>query len=323
MSKQKGSKGLGRGLPDMPHFQNHNRSDSKQTHPLIRESEVISESEQPNDAPKVLGNMAGEISLLPIGHIIPNKDQPRTEFDKKALAKLASSIKELGIIQPITVRKLSALKYQIISGERRFRASQSAGLEEIPAYIRVADDQKLLEMALVENVQREDLHPIEIATSYQRLINECNLKHEEIGNLVGKSRSSVSNQLRLLELPEEIKLALVTKDISQGHAKALLAMADNPEQQMMLFGLIKDEKLNVRLAEEFSRKVARKGTKKKKIIAKTKIQLTDAESEAIHEINLRFSQRVKLVKDSTSTGKIEIKFNSQEELDSFLDKLSY
>ena len=319
MSKQNASKGLGRGVPDMPHFQNQNNSNRIQKHPLIRKSEVKSESEQPKDAPKVLGNMAGEISLLPIGQIIPNKDQPRTEFDKKALAKLAGSIKELGIIQPITVRKLSALKYQIISGERRFRASQSAGLEEIPAYIRIADDQKLLEMALVENIQREDLHPIEIATSYQRLIDECNLKHEEIGNLVGKDRSTISNQLRLLELPEELKLALATKDISQGHAKALLAMADNPEQQLMLFGLIKDQKLSVRLAEEFSRK----GAKKKKRKAKPKFQMTDAESEAIHEINLRFSQRVKLVKDSTSTGKIEIKFYSQEELDRFLEKLSY
>ena len=131
--------------------------------------------------------------------------------------------------QPITVR-VKCIKYQIISGERRFRASQIAGLDELPAYIREADDQKLLEMALVENVQREDLNPIEIASSYQRLIAECNLSHEKLGNLVGKSRSSISNQLRLLELPKKIQIALITKDISQ--TCKLLAMSDNPEQQM-------------------------------------------------------------------------------------------
>lgn len=317
MSKQKASKGLGRGLTDMPHYQNHFSSDSKQKHPLFRSPDnKANEISTGNNSPRIIGKMAGDIALLPIGQIIPNKDQPRTEFDKSALKKLAASIEELGIIQPITVRKLSALKYQIISGERRFRASQLAGLEELPAYIREADDVKLLEMALVENVQREDLHPIEIATSFQRLIKECSLSHEELGNLVGKSRSSITNQLRLLDLPEEIKIALVTKDISQGHAKALLSMADNPEQQMILFSLIKDEKLSVRLAEEMSRKVSKK--KRKKL----KIEMSDDEVIAIDSINLRFSQRVKLVKASTTSGKIEIKYSSQEELDRFLDKLS-
>ena len=184
----KTSKGLGRGLTDMPHYQDHYSSGTKQKHPLIRNIDT-SEIDQPAKSPRIIGKMAGDIALIPIGQIIPNKDQPRTEFDKKALRKLASSIEELGIIQPITVRKLSALKYQIISGERRFRASQLAGLESLPAYIREADDTKLLEMALVENVQREDLHPIEVATSYNRLIQECNLSHEELVNLVGKSRS--------------------------------------------------------------------------------------------------------------------------------------
>jgi ParB family chromosome partitioning protein len=317
MSKQKASKGLGRGLTDMPHYQNHFSSDSKQKHPLFRSVDnKVNEISSGSNSPRIIGKMAGDIALLPIGQIMPNKDQPRTEFDKSALKKLAASIVELGIIQPITVRKLSALKYQIISGERRFRASQLAGLEELPAYIREADDVKLLEMALVENVQREDLHPIEIATSFQRLIKECSLSHEELGNLVGKSRSSITNQLRLLDLPEEIKIALVTKDISQGHAKALLSMADNPEQQMILFSLIKDENLSVRLAEEMSRKASKK--KRKKL----KIEMSDDEVIAIDSINLRFSQRVKLVKASTSSGKIEIKYSSQEELDRFLDKLS-
>ena len=317
MSKQKASKGLGRGLTDMPHYQNHFSSDSNQKHPLFRSVDKnVNEVSAGNNSPRIIGKMAGDIALLPIGQIIPNKDQPRTEFDKSELKKLAASIDKLGIIQPITVRKLSALKYQIISGERRFIASQLAGIEELPAYIREADDVKLLEMALVENVQREDLHPIEIATSFQRLIKECSLSHEELGNLVGKSRSSITNQLRLLELPEEIKIALLTKDISQGHAKALLSMANNPEQQMILFSLIKDENLSVRLAEEMSRKASKK--KRRKL----KIEMSDDEVIAIDSINLRFSQRVKLLKTSTTSGKIEIKYSSQEELNRFLDKLS-
>ncbi len=317
MSKQKASKGLGRGLTDMPHYQNHFSSESKQKHPLFRSvDKKVKEAAEGNNTPRIIGKMAGDIALIPIGQIIPNKEQPRTEFDESALKKLAASIEKLGIIQPITVRKLSALKYQIISGERRFRASQLAKLEELPAYIRKADDVKLLEMALVENVQREDLHPIEIATSFQRLIKECSLSHEELGNLVGKSRSSITNQLRLLELPEEIKIALVTKDISQGHAKALLSMAINPEQQMILFSLIKDENLSVRLAEEMSRKASKK--KRRKL----KVEMSDDEVIAIDSINLRFSQRVKLLKSSTTSGKIEIKYSSQEELDRFLDKLS-
>ena len=317
MSKSKISKGLGRGLTDMPHYQDHFSSGAKHKHPLFRSPDELEDNNSSKSSPRIIGKMAGDISLIPIGQIQPNLDQPRTEFNKKALQKLAASIEELGIIQPITVRKLSALKYQIISGERRFRASQLAGLEELPAYIREADDQKLLEMALVENVQREDLHPIEIATSYQRLIAECHLSHEELGNLVGKSRPSISNQLRLLELPEEIKIALVTNDISQGHAKALLAMSDNPEQQMILFSLIKDENISVRLAEEMSRK-----GKKKKKRTKSAYSLSDDQAQALDSIKLRFAQKVKLIKTSNNAGKIEIRFNSNEELESFLDKLS-
>ena len=312
----KTSKGLGRGLTDMPHYQDHYSSGAKQKHPLIRNIDSTKVENKPN-TPRIIGQMAGNISLIPIGQIIPNKDQPRTEFDKKALKKLASSIEELGIIQPITVRKLSALKYQIISGERRFRASQLAGLESLPAYIREADDTKLLEMALVENVQREDLHPIEIATSYNRLIQECNLSHEELGNLVGKSRSSISNQLRLLELPEEIKIALLTKEISQGHAKALLAMQGNPEQMMILFGLIKDENLSVRLAEEMSRKAKRK--KRQPVL---KIENTGDEDNTINSIKNRFNQSFKLVKKTATSGKIEFKYNTAEELERFLEKLN-
>tara|TARA_Y100001954_G_scaffold239287_1_gene312710 strand:+ start:2710 stop:3666 length:957 start_codon:yes stop_codon:yes gene_type:complete len=317
MSTSKTSKGLGRGLTDMPHYKDNYSSEANQKHPLFRRPEDLEGNFEFKSTPRIIGKMAGDIALIPIGQIQPNNDQPRIDFNKKSLQKLATSIEEIGIIQPITVRKLSALKYQIISGERRFRASQIAGLYELPAYIREADDQKLLEMALVENVQREDLHPIEIAISYQRLIAECNLSHKELGKLVGKSRSSISNQLRLLELPEEIQIALVTKKLSQGHAKALLAMADNPEQQMILFSLIKDENISVRLAEEISRK-----GKRKKKRTKPTYSLSDDQSQALDMIKLRFSQKVKLIKTSNKTGKIEIRFDSNEELESFLIKLT-
>ena len=173
-------------------------------------------AEKPSDpslanSPKIVAQMAGDIAMIPIGQINLTRITRQLFYDED-IKSLALSIKDLGIIQPITVRKLSALKYQIISGERRFRASQIAGLEMLPAYIREADDQRLLEMALVENVQREDLHPIEVATSYKRLKDECNLTDEAIGKIVGKSRSSVTNQLRYLELPEEIKIALVQRN---------------------------------------------------------------------------------------------------------------
>ena len=245
-----------------------------------------------------------------------NPFQPRTNFNVKELEQLTSSIEELGLIQPITIKKNNN-RYTLISGERRLRAFQKLGKKSIPAYIRHANDRESLEMALVENVQREDLHPIEIATSYQRLIAECNLSHKELGILVGKSRPSISNQLRLLELPEEIQIALVTKDISQGHAKALLAMADNPEQQMILFSLIKDENISVRLAEEMSRKRKKKNKRKK-----PNYFLSDDQAQALDSIKLRFAQKVKLIKTSNNSGKIEIRFNSNEELESFLDKLS-
>ena len=176
---------------------------------------------------------------------------------------------------------------------------------------------KLLEMGLVENVQREDLHPIEIATSYRRLKDECGLKDDDIGKLVGKSRSSITNQMRLLELSEEIQIALVKRDISQGHAKSLLSLSDNPDQQMILFGLIKDENLSVRMAEEMARKAKRKKKRKKAV----KYELTGDEEQAITSLNIRYNDKIKLHKTSSSTGKIEIKYNSEDELERFLNEL--
>ena len=182
--------------------------------------------QQTKDAPHVIGSMAGNICSLTISQIDNNPDQPRREFDENLLEELAQSIRELGIIQPITVHRVRANKYQIISGERRFRAAQLAGLDEVPAYIREVDDKTMLEMALVENIQREDLHAIEVAISFKRLIDECELTHENLGERLGKNRSTITNYVRLLQLPAEMHLDVSQKSISMGHARALSALDD-------------------------------------------------------------------------------------------------
>jgi ParB family chromosome partitioning protein len=184
--------------------------------------------------------VVGNIAMLKISKIEANPFNPRLEFDKEGLTELASSIKELGIIQPLTVRKLGNDKYQIISGERRYRASQVAGLTEVPAYIRIANDQAMLEMALVENIQRRDLNPMEIAFSYKRLVDECDLTQEELADRVGKKRSSTANYLRLLNLPAEIQNALKEETISFGHARTLIAL-DDEEVQSYIFDMIVTE----------------------------------------------------------------------------------
>ena len=173
--------------------------------------------------------VAGAVAEIDINLIETNPFQPRTEFDETALRELAQSIKEQGVIQPVTVRKLGYNKYQLISGERRLRASKMAGLSKIPAFIRVANDEQMLELALIENIHRENLNAIEVAISYQRLIDECNLTQEEVSEKVGKSRSAVANFLRLLKLPPEIQLAIRDGHISMGHARALININDKEE----------------------------------------------------------------------------------------------
>jgi ParB family chromosome partitioning protein len=288
--------------------------------PLFRKVETPTLPVTKNE-PRIVARMAGDIAMIPIGDIEPNREQPRTEFDERALKSLALSIEELGIIQPITVRKTRALKYQIISGERRFRASQRAGLEEIPAYIRIADDQQLLEMALVENVQREDLHPIEIATSFQRLINECQLSHEAISKLVGKARASISNQLRLLDLPEEVKIELARKTLSQGHAKALLSIANNPKRQILIMNIVITQKLSVRQTEELCKKDGGRKALKRPAF-NSGLTLTPDDEQAISNLRLRYAGGVKLKKDGAMGGRIEFQFKNPEELEQLLDKLT-
>ena len=194
------------------------------------------------------------IQELNLADIRPNPFQPRTEFDEEALSELAASIKAIGIVQPITVRAVEEGKYEIIAGERRFRASKLAGLSTIPAYIRKTEDDSLLELALIENIQREDLNAIEVAISYQRLIDECNLTQDGLSERVGKKRATIANYLRLLKLPAQIQLAVRDKKISMGHARAILGVED-PDTQLMIFEQILEYDFSVRKVEEIVREL--------------------------------------------------------------------
>ncbi|RYZ33986.1 MAG: ParB/RepB/Spo0J family partition protein, partial [Sphingobacteriales bacterium] len=205
--------------------------------------------------PSVAAAVANNMDEIPVSAIEVNPFQPRTHFDQEALKELSESIKVQGIIQPITVRQLSEGSYQLISGERRLQASKLAGLEKVPAYVRKANDQQMLEMALIENIQRENLNAIEIALSYQRLISEIGLKQEELGDRVGKNRSTVTNYLRLLKLPPDIQIALRDNQISMGHARALINL-EGVDKQLAVFRKIVEEQLSVRKVEELVRNLA-------------------------------------------------------------------
>src|SRR6201995_1714330 len=199
-------------------------------------------------------NPMGSVNEIKISEIEVNPFQPRTDFDQEALAELSDSIKLQGLIQPITVRRVNAHKYQLISGERRFRASKLAGLTQIPAYVRTANDQQMLEMALIENIQRENLNAIEVALSFQRMIDECSLKQEELGERVSKNRSTVTNYLRLLKLPPAIQSSIRDGQISMGHARALINI-DDPAKQLFIHQHIIKDGLSVRKVEELAREV--------------------------------------------------------------------
>ncbi|MFN6037107.1 MAG: ParB/RepB/Spo0J family partition protein, partial [Bacteroidota bacterium] len=196
--------------------------------------------------------VVGTIANIPVNFIVTNPFQPRTHFEETAIQELSESIKQHGIIQPLTVRKLGYDKYQLISGERRFRAGQMAGLTEVPAYIRIANDQDMLEMALVENIQREDLDAIEVALSYKRLLEECNLTQDALSERVSKQRSTITNYLRLLKLPAEIQLSIRGRQLSMGHARAIVSV-ENKDKQLEFFYKIIQEDLSVRQVEELAR----------------------------------------------------------------------
>lgn len=253
------------------------------------------------------------IDSIPISQIVANPFQPRTKFDDNELKELGISIKTHGIIQPITVRRLSEKKYQIISGERRWRASKKAKLKDIPAYIREADDQTLLEMALLENIQRSDLNPIEIAISYQRLIDECDLTHEQMSDRLGKSRSSITNHLRLLKLAPAVQSALRSGDISLGHAK-VLAGVELIEKQTLLLGEIISKDLSVRATEALlreDRKTRGKSTRDKDPnLKKMEDELSDA-----------LGTRVMIKRSKDGKGSLHIGFTSDRELNDLFDSL--
>lgn len=259
-------------------------------------------------------DLVGNIVEIPIEDIYPNANQPRTHFDEKALQELAESIKILGIIQPITVRKDGA-KFEIISGERRYRASKMAGLKEIPAYVRLVNDQELLEMALVENIQREDLDAIEVALTYQRLLEEIGLTQEALSQRVGKERSTITNSIRLLKLNPDVQQAIRNGDISAGHGRAILSL-ENPEDQQALFKQIVNNRLSVRQAEE-----AAKHFKSPKEISISKEPKTLPNNLRRAEKTLADALALKVeIKSSAKgdKGKIVLNFDNEEELEKIL-----
>ena len=252
---------------------------------------------------------------IEIEKIEPNPYQPRTEFNREAIEELAQSIRLLGLIQPITVRPIPGNRYQIISGERRFRASQRAGLKSIPAYIRKTDDQGMLEMAIVENIQREDLDSIEVALSFQRLIEECHLTQEAMAERVGKKRATVTNYLRLLRLPAEIQFAIRAKKISMGHAKSLLSVED-PRIQLKLADQIIAQDLSVRQTETKIQRL--KNGKKEK---KETIELPDNYFKVIEIIGKYFNNNVNIKRTEKGSGELVIRFSSDKEMEEFLGAL--
>jgi ParB family chromosome partitioning protein len=273
------------------------------------------DAEVKEDPIRVTKELVGSVAVLDINFIEVNPFQPRKDFDPVALEELSTSLKTYGLIQPITVRRMSENVYQLISGERRFRASRLAGLTEVPAYIRVAEnDQEMIEMALVENIQREDLNAMEVAFSYQRLIDECNLTHEVMSDRVGKKRSTVSNYLRLLKLPPEVQQGIKNGQVSMGHARALAGVNDIA-LQLMLFQKVKTEGLSVREIEDLIAQYSETKDKSKKPSAKI-----PAEYRAVQDtLSSFFGTKIQLKTKGGGKGSIVINFNSDDELNRILD----
>ena len=257
-----------------------------------------------------LNAQAGLISRINIASITPNPFQPRIDFERESLLELTDSIKEHGIIQPITVRKIGRDNFQIISGERRYQACKIAKINEIPCYIRIANDEEMLEMAIVENIQRKNLNAIEIGLSYQRLIDECNLTHEQLSLKLSKNRSTISNFLRLLKLPIEVQKALRDSKITMGHARALLSF--NSETEILnAFEKIISESLNVRETEGMN--------PKKKFRKKENVVLTRYELRMENNISFQLKSKVRIKKNIKGKGQLVISFKNQDQLNEILD----
>ena len=300
VKKKFASNVLGRGLDDI--------GSGRGLDALIDTSEVHTEG-------------SSNLNEIEITQIEPNPNQPRREFDQDALEELATSIRELGIIQPITVRKMNGEKYQIIAGERRWRASQIAGMTKIPAYIVTVEDQNAMEMALVENIQREDLNAIEIALAYQHLADETGMTQAKISDRVGKSRAAVTNYMRLLKLPAQVQIALKNHEIEMGHARALLSI-DSPSAQIKLFKEVQQQHYSVRKVEELVQALKNGDDVK---TTRGRIAVREKLPEEFNVLRNRLSQffqaKVQMTCSAKGKGKISIPFDNEEELERIMNAL--
>ena len=265
---------------------------------------------------------SSSISEVPVFKIKANPNQPRREFSTEALQELAESIRQIGIIQPITLRLMEDGTYQIIAGERRWRASQMAGLTSIPAYVRTADDENMMQMALVENIQREDLNAIEIALAYQNLMEQYNLTQDKLSEKVGKNRATIANYLRLLKLPAQVQVALQNKEVDQGHARALLGL-DKPSLQVKLFNEIKEKGYSVRQVEEMVKALNNGETLKsgRRTLKPAGKKLPEEYAELQGRLRDMFSTKVQMTCSGQGKGKITIPFASEEELERIITTL--
>ena len=270
---------------------------------------------------------SSSISEIALAQIHPNPNQPRREFDPEALQELADSIREIGIIQPITLRQMEDGTYEIIAGERRWRASQMAGLESIPAYIRTADDENVMEMALIENIQRQDLNAVEIALAYQHLLEQYELTQDRLSERVGKKRATITNYLRLLKLPATIQMALQNREIEMGHARALLSL-DNPSLQLKVFSEVRRGHLSVRKVEEMVKRLTEGETLNVggQKLRPRKAQLSQEYSALRESLSECFQTRVQFTCSDKGKGKITIPFSSEADLErivGLLDRLKH
>ena len=270
-----------------------------------------------NDAIDLKAKPMTEMTEIAIADIVPNPTQPRRRFDEQALEELADSIRTLGLIQPITVKPKDG-KYLIISGERRWRAAQAAGVERVPAYIRDVDDTNLHAMALVENIQRQDLNSIEVALGLQRLIDECGLTQDELADKVGKKRSTISNYMRLLRLPDEVQLAVKEGVISMGHAKAIASLEERKQQLALLKKCVKNN-LSVRQAEDLARAMAEKPTEKKTVADE---EYPESYTKLVEYLEKFFSQDISIKRGKNGGGKIVIDFADDKDIEKFIGRFA-
>ncbi len=279
-------------------------------------SALLDNAEAENPQKEISGEYTAEyIAQVRVDQIEPNPFQPRAHFDENELRELARSIQEHGIIQPLTIRRIGHNKYQLISGERRLKASRIAGLTQVPAYLRLANDEQMLEMALVENIQREDLNPLEIAISFQRLLEECRIKQEDLSQKVGKDRSTISNYIRLLKLPTEIQVAVRDNLITMGHARAIINVPDE-RSQLVILKKILEKKSSVREVEEMVRNLG-----KQKAPASTGDGLPAKFEKAKLSLRDKLLSKIELKLNRKGAGTIIIEFKSPEDFDRIISKL--